>query len=75
VGASEFQVIGRTFTSEHHPIEAVMILKLVQDDQAQSVSVEMNNRIQVVGGSSDTERWNIGHNSMKARTALSVHVG
>jgi hypothetical protein len=64
VCAGEFEMIGRAVAPEHHPIEAVVILKAIEDAQPQAVTVEANDCFKVVARPRDTKGWRVGHGEL-----------
>ena len=66
-GAGEFEVIRCALASEHDPVEAVMILEPVENGQAEAVSVEADDLIEIVARSRDTQGWNADHHRWLAR--------
>jgi hypothetical protein len=54
-GARELQMIGCAVVTDHHAVEAVMILEVAEKLEAQPIGIEADDRFQLVGRAGDPE--------------------
>jgi len=65
----ELKVVRRAFPPKHYPIEAVMVLKLMNYRQTETIAVKPQKPAEVIAGSRDPDGRNVHSDGLTLRFA------